>query len=205
MKHTKTSTNGRPTGRKTTTGRTAASRAATAKRGPAHEQDGMSGMENSDLHKLFVDALGDMYYAEKKLVKALPKMEKAAQNEDLKEGFANHLRETEEHVQRCEQAFESIGMKAKAKKCDAMDGLVEEAEGMMKDFKGTDALDAALIAAAQKVEHYEIASYGALVTWAEQMGHDEAADLLRTTLEEEKACDEHLTEIATSGVNAEAE
>jgi ferritin-like metal-binding protein YciE len=172
---------------------------AKASNGAAKEDDG------KDLRKLLEEQLADIYYAEKKLTKAIPKMAKAAESEELSQGFTDHAEETEGHVQRCEQAFEALGKAAKAKKCEAMDGLVKEAEELMKDFKGSKALDAALIDAAQKVEHYEIATYGSLITWARQLGEDEVADLLEETLEEEKNCDQKLTELAEAGVNAEAE
>jgi ferritin-like metal-binding protein YciE len=158
-----------------------------------------------DLRKLLEDQLADMYYAEKKLTKAIPKMAKAAQDGDLRQGFTEHAQETEGHVERCEQAFEALGRPAKAKRCEAIEGLVKEAEELMKDFKDSKALDAALIDAAQKVEHYEIATYGSLITWARLLGEDQVADLLHATLEEEKGCNEKLTELAEAGVNAEAE
>ncbi len=158
-----------------------------------------------DLRKLLEAQLADIYYAEKKLTKAIPKMAKAAQSEDLSQGFTDHAKETEGHVERCEEAFEILGIPAKAKKCEAIEGLVKEAEGLMQEFKDSKALDAALIDAAQKVEHYEIATYGTLVTWARLLGEDKVADLLHETLEEEKGCDEKLTELAEAGVNEEAE
>ena len=149
------------------------------------------------LRETFLEELADLYDAEKQLVKALPKMAKAAQNQQLKEGFEEHLGETEEHVNRLEQVFQNIGERAKGKKCKAMKGLVEEGEELIKEKAG----DAALICAAQKVEHYEIAAYGSLKTWARMLEENEAADLLEETLEEEKATDEKLTELAESTVN----
>ena len=151
----------------------------------------------SALRETFLDELADIYDAEKQLVKALPKMAKAASHEELKEGFESHLEETENHVSRLEQVFESLGEKAKGKKCKAMQGLVEEAQEMISEDEG----DAALICAAQKVEHYEIATYGSLCSWARLLGENEAADILGETLEEEKATDEKLTEIAESSIN----
>jgi ferritin-like metal-binding protein YciE len=151
----------------------------------------------STLRETFLEELADIYDAEKQLVKALPKMAKAAQNEQLKQGFEEHLQQTQEHVQRVEQVFEHFGQKAKAKKCKAMMGLLEEGQELIKD----DAGDAALIAAAQKVEHYEIATYGSLKSWAEFLGEDDAAELLEETLEEEKTTDDKLTEVAESVVN----
>ena len=156
----------------------------------------------STLRDTFLEELADIYDAEKQLVKALPKMAKAAQNEQLREGFEEHLEQTEEHVRRVEQVFEQFGQKAKAKKCKAMMGLLEEGQELIKEKAG----DAALIAAAQKVEHYEIATYGSLKSWAEFLQENEAVDLLDETLEEEKTTDERLTEVAESVVNeAEAQ
>lgn len=160
---------------------------------------------NNDLHELLLDELADIMSAEKQLTKALPKMAKAAQSEELRSAFESHLSETENHVSRLEQVFQSIGANAKTKKCKAMEGLIAEGEELMEEMKDTSAIDAALIAAAQKVEHYEMASYGTVCAWAEQMGHDEAVELLEETLEEEKAADEKLTEIAQSTANQEAE
>jgi ferritin-like metal-binding protein YciE len=162
-------------------------------------------MEQNPLHEVFLDELADLYSAEKQLLKALPRMAKAAKSEELREAFEQHLSETEEQVNRLEQAVEALGEKMKRKTCKAMEGLLEEAKEMMDDQKDSPALDAVLIAAAQKVEHYEIASYGTVCTWAELMGHDEALDLLQETLDEEKNTDERLTEIAETVANLEAE
>ena len=159
---------------------------------------------NKDLRKLLEDQLADIYYAEKKLTKAIPKLAKAAQDEELVSGFEEHARETEGQVKRCERAFELLGKPAKAKKCEAIEGLTKEAEELMKEYKGSIALDAALVDAAQKVEHYEIATYGSMIAWARQLGEDKLADLLEETLEEEKGCNEKLTELAESGLNAVA-
>lgn len=153
----------------------------------------------STLRETFLDTLMDTYDAEKQLIKALPKMAKAAENEELKSGFEEHLQETEQQVERLEQVFEMFDKKAKAKKCKGMQGLIEEAQEVIKEQAG----DAALICAAQKAEHYEIAAYGSLVSWARLMEEDEAADLLEETLEEEKATDEKLTQAAESVVNVE--
>jgi ferritin-like metal-binding protein YciE len=153
---------------------------------------------NQDLHELFLDELSDLLNAEKQLTKALPKMAKAAKCEELKEAFESHLGETEEHVSRLERVFESLGEKAKSKKCKAMEGIVAEGEELMEEEKDTSVLDVALIAAAQKVEHYEIASYGTVCAWAEQMGHTKELEILSETLDEEKAADDKLTEIAES-------
>lgn len=153
----------------------------------------------STLRETFLDELADVYDAEKQILKALPKMIKAAEHEQLKEGFQEHLEQTEEHVNRLEQVFEHMGEKAKAKKCQAMMGIIEEGEELIKDKAG----DAALICAAQKVEHYEIASYGSLAAWAKLMGEQDSADLLEETLEEERETDERLTEVAEEIVNVE--
>lgn len=159
-------------------------------------------MEN--LQKLFVDELRDVLSAEKQLVKALPKMAKAASSEKLSRGFEKHLKETEGHVTRLEQVFESIDETARAKTCKAMQGLVEEGAEIIEEDAEPDVKDAALIAAAQKVEHYEIATYGTLVTWAELLGHKKASKLLGQTLDEEKTTDQKLTELAEAGINSEA-
>jgi ferritin-like metal-binding protein YciE len=153
------------------------------------------------LRETFIDELADLYDAEKQLVKALPKMAKAAENEELKAGFETHLEETEEHVNRLEEVFALFDEKARGKKCKAMQGLLEEGKELIEEEAG----DAALICAAQKVEHYEIASYGSLKCWAELLGEDKAVKLLEETLDEEKATDEKLTEVAQSAVNAEEE
>ncbi len=158
------------------------------------------------LHEMFLDELHDIYNAEKQLIAALPKMAKAATDPKLKKAFENHLEETKGHYDRLEQAFESLEETAKGKTCEAMKGLVKEG-GEIIDKKGDlpDAVvDAGLIAAAKKVEHYEIASYGTLVTWARMMGHDEVVQLLEETLSEEKAADEKLNSLAERGINEEA-
>lgn len=159
----------------------------------------------SGLQKLFEDQVADLYYAEKKLVTALKKMAGKADHERLAEAFMSHREETEGHVKRLENVFELIGKKAKGKKCDAIEGLLKEAEGIMEDFKGDPALDAALICAAQKVEHYEIGSYGCLVTYAAELGYKEAAKLLHANLKEEKAADEKLTKLAEASLNKAGE
>ncbi|CAN5434021.1 DUF892 family protein [soil metagenome] len=153
-------------------------------------------------HDLFIDELKDIYWAEKHLVKNLPKLVKAATTSELKDAFSKHLRETEEQVKKVERVFELIGEKPQAKKCDAMDGLVEEASSIIEETeKGTYTRDAALITAAQKVEHYEIASYGALAAFAKTMGHDDAAAILAEILEEEKNADGGLNDIAKRNIN----
>src|ERR1700748_820369 len=162
-------------------------------------------MENSEFHKFFVDELKDIYWAEKHLVKALPKMKKAATSPELAAAFDKHTGETEIHINTLEKAFELLGEKAAAKKCDAMAGLLEEASSIMEDTeKGTMIRDAGLILAAQKVEHYEIATYGSLRVFAANMGHTDVADLLSQTLENEKATDVALTTLAESTINEPA-
>ena len=158
------------------------------------------------LHELFVEELKDIYWAEKHLVKALPKMRKAATSEELASAFEQHLAVTENQIARLEEVFELMDMPARAKKCEAMEGLVKECQNVIEDMpKGTAARDAGLIISAQKVEHYEIASYGGLVQLARTMGHEDVANILEETLEEEKEADQLLTELAVSGINITAE
>lgn len=162
-------------------------------------------MQDSEFHKFFVDELKDIYWAEKHLVKALPKMKKAATSPELVEAFEKHTQETEQHITTLEEVFNMLEEKATAKKCDAMAGLLEEANGIIEETdKGTMIRDAGLILAAQKVEHYEIATYGTLTVFAENMGHTEVASLLKQTLENEKATDVLLTQIAEGTINAQA-
>lgn len=158
-------------------------------------------MPNAHLHELFVDEMRDMLGAEKQLLKGLKKMASHANSERLRGAFQDHLKQTESHVERLKQAFESIGAGSRSKRCRAMEGLLDEAEEILDNFEGDEALDAALISAAQKVEHYEIASYGCLVTYAKLMGHSEAEELLASTLAEEKETDSLLTEIAMQESN----
>jgi ferritin-like metal-binding protein YciE len=158
------------------------------------------------LQSLFFESLKDIYWAEKSLTKALPKMAKAATSDDLRQAFEDHARETEGQIGRLEQVFEAIGKRAQGKKCDAMEGLTKEADSMIKETrKGSKTRDVALIMAAQKVEHYEIATYGSIATLAAQMGNSQAKDLLGQTLEEEKNADQRLTDIAESNINRQAE
>jgi ferritin-like metal-binding protein YciE len=157
------------------------------------------------LHELFHDTLKDIYFAEKKILSALPKMAKAAQSEDLKDAFQKHETETEEHVARLEKVFEEIGKAPRGKTCDAIMGIIEEGQEVMKEFKGAPALDAGLLAAAQAVEHYEIARYGTLKTWAAELGLNQAVKLLEATLAEEKKTDATLTRLAESDVNQHAQ
>lgn len=160
---------------------------------------------NSMLQELFLEELRDIYHAEKQLVKALPKMEKAASSEELANAFAEHLSATQEQVSRLEQVFELLEEKPRAKKCEAMEGLVKEAESAIEDTEeGTSTRDVALIIAAQKVEHYEIAAYGGLATLAKTMGINQVKELLGQTLEEEKETDELLTQLAENNINAAA-
>jgi ferritin-like metal-binding protein YciE len=165
----------------------------------------MAKKEQKGLEDLFLDTLKDIYFAEKKILTALPKMAKAAQSRDAKAAFEKHKNETEEHVTRLERVFEIIDEKAAGKKCPAILGIIEEGEEIIKEFKGTPALDAGLISAAQAVEHYEIARYGTLKTWAQELGLTEAAKLLDRTLGEEKKTDETLTDLAESAANQKAE
>ena len=162
-------------------------------------------MKLNSMDDLFLHEIKDLYSAEKQLIKALPKMAKAAQNDELTAAFEKHRAETERQVERLEQVFALIDKKAQGKTCDAIVGITEEGAEIMKDYKGSPALDAGLIAAAQAVEHYEISRYGTLRTWAEELGLDDAVSLLQETLDEEKATDEALTKIAESVVNQEAE
>ncbi len=158
------------------------------------------------LEKFVVDMLKDIYWAEKALVKALPKMEKAATTQELKDAFMEHKDVTEGHVERLEQAFEMMGKKAQGKKCEAMEGLIKESESIIEETeKGSMTRDVALIIAAQKVEHYEIASYGGLVQLTNTMGLTDISELLDQTLQEEKETDELLTSIAEDHINLEAE
>jgi len=160
--------------------------------------------EKNTLHDAFLDELRDMYHAEKQLTSALPKLAKKAKSPDLTEAFRSHLAETENHVTRLEQVFAELGETAKAKTCDGMKGIIAEANEMIGESYDDQTMDAVLIASAQRAEHYEIAAYGTLVTWARTMEHDSAADLLQQNLDEEKAADEKLTDIAESGINEQA-
>jgi len=161
--------------------------------------------EPKQLDELFHDTLKDIYYAEKKILSALPKMAKAAQNEDLRAAFEKHKTETEGQIDRLEQVFQLIEEKPQGKKCAAIEGILEEGQEIIKEYKGSPALDAGLVSAAQAVEHYEIARYGTLRTWAEELGLNQAMKLLQQTLDQEEAIDRALTEIAESVVNQEAQ
>jgi ferritin-like metal-binding protein YciE len=161
----------------------------------------MASKKQKTLQDLFLDTLKDIYYAENKILKALPKMAKAAQGSELQAAFKKHLGETEGQVKRLEQIFSELGETAKGKKCPAIDGIVKEGDEVAKDYKGSPAIDAGLLAAAQAVEHYEISRYGTLKTWAEELGLTDAVSLIDETLSEEKKTDAALTKIAEGSVN----
>jgi len=161
--------------------------------------------EPKQLDELFHDTLKDIYYAEKKILSALPKMAKAAHNDDLRAAFEKHKTETEGQIDRLEQVFQLIEQKPQGKKCAAIEGILEEGQEIIKEYKGSPALDAGLVSAAQAVEHYEIARYGTLKTWADELGLKESARLLKETLGEEEETDQALTELAETSVNQEAQ
>jgi ferritin-like metal-binding protein YciE len=162
-------------------------------------------MSEKNLKELFHETLKDIYFAEKKILSTLPKMAKAAQAGELKAAFEKHERETEEHVSRLEKVFEELDQAPRGKTCDAILGIIEEGQEVMKEFKGMPALDAGLLAAAQAVEHYEIARYGTLKTWAGELGLNQSVRLLDATLSEEKKTDDALSQLAASGVNQHAQ
>lgn len=161
-------------------------------------------MSITNLNDLFIHTLQDIYYAEKQLLKALPKMAKASDSKDLAKAFEAHLEETKEHVARLEEVFKMTGEKAKAAKCPAIDGIIDEAEELMGEIEDADTRDAAMIAAAQAAEHYEITRYGTLVSWAELLKMKDAAKVLGKTLKEEYAADQKLTKVAEKRLNKEA-
>jgi ferritin-like metal-binding protein YciE len=161
--------------------------------------------EPKHLDDLLHDTLKDVYFAEKKILTALPKMAKAAQSEELAAAFTKHQGETEIQIERLEQVFAEIDEKPQGKTCDAIMGILDEGKEIMDEYKGSPALDAGLLAAAQAVEHYEMSRYGTLSTWAEQLGHTKAVKLLKATLDEEEATDEALTALAEAVVNQEAQ
>jgi ferritin-like metal-binding protein YciE len=156
------------------------------------------------LEDLFYDTLKDIYFAERQILRALPKMARAAQSAELKAGFEKHREQTEGHVERLQQVFELIGKRAQGKTCEAIQGIIAEGEEIIEEFKGTAAIDAGLISSAQAVEHYEIARYGTLKTWAQTLGHKEAVTLLDATLQEEAATDKTLSQLATTAANQKA-
>jgi|SRR5690554_3741300 len=160
-------------------------------------------MERS-LKDLFVDEIKDLYNAEKQITKALPQMAKKASSDELKNAFEEHLKETENQIQRLEKVFEELDMAPRSKKCEGIEGIISEGKEMMKEIKDPSLLDAALISAAQKVEHYEIASYGTVRTYAEMLNMHKAASLLQETLDEESNANEKLTKLALNGINQEA-
>jgi ferritin-like metal-binding protein YciE len=171
----------------------------------AHQQEAIMAKQPKKLDELFHDTLKDIYFAEKKILATLPKMAKAAQSPDLKKAFEKHRGETEGHVARLEKVFGAIDKKPQAKTCDAIVGITDEGAEIMKEYKGSPALDAGLLAAAQAVEHYEISRYGTLRTWAQELGLNDAVRLLEQTLDEEKKTDATLTKIAEAAVNQQAE
>ncbi|TCL66334.1 ferritin-like domain-containing protein [Rhizobium sp. BK251] len=156
------------------------------------------------LDDLFLDTLKDIYYAEKQILRALPKMARAAQSQEGKSGFLQHRDETQGQVERLEQVFEMLGKPARGKTCEAIQGIIAEGEEIIEEFKGSPALDAGLISSAQAVEHYEIARYGTLIAWANQLGLTQAVPLLKQNLAEEEATDKKLTQLAVSAANAKA-
>jgi ferritin-like metal-binding protein YciE len=183
---------------------TKSSASSTARKSKSAEAPSQN--ENSQLEKFFVDALKDIYWAEKHLTKALPKMQKAATSEELQQAIEDHLNQTKEHVNRLEQVFDQLGEKAQAKKCDGMEGLTKEGDSVVEETDdGTSTRDVGIIVSAQKVEHYEISAYGSLITLAKTMGQDEIAEILSQTLEEEKETDQLLSQIAESSINWQAE
>ncbi|HEX2632392.1 MAG TPA: ferritin-like domain-containing protein [Bradyrhizobium sp.] len=160
--------------------------------------------KDKDLNDLFHDTLKDIYYAEKQILRALPKMAKAASSDKLRAAFEKHFNETEGQVERLEEVFELIEKPARGKTCDAIQGILDEGKEIMDEYKGCEALDAGMIAAAQAVEHYEISRYGTLKQWAQQLGLKDAVRLLDQTLQEEKKTDENLTSLAEAAVNVAA-
>ena len=161
-------------------------------------------MAEKDLNALFLDTLKDIYYAEKQILKALPKMAKAARSDQLRAAFEKHHQETDGQIERLDQIFEMMDKPARGKKCDAIEGIIEEGKEIMDEYKGSAALDPGLLAAAQAVEHYEIARYGTLKAWAEKLSMPEAAKLIDETLTEEKKTDDTLSKLAVADINAEA-
>jgi len=193
-----------PTTKSKKTGGTKSPASSTAKKSKAADTTPQN--ENSKLEKFFMDALKDIYWAEKHLTKALPKMQKAATSEELQQAIGDHLEQTKEHINRLEQVFEQLGEKAQAKKCEAMEGLTKEGDSVVEETEdGTSTRDVGIIVSSQKVEHYEISAYGSLITIAKTMGQDEIADILSQTLEEEKEADQLLTQIAEGSINWQAE
>ena len=207
----KTKTNGTKTTKEKSTG-TTSTNGTQSKSAGTKSTNGAQSSSNSEgtekdgmLEEFFKDEIKDIYWAEKHLVKTLPKMAKAATSPELKEAFTNHLEETKVHVERLEQVFELLEEKAQAKKCEAMEGITKEGDGIVEETEnGTATRDVGLILAGQKVEHYEISTYGGLAQLARNLGRDDVAELLEQTLEEEKAADQLLTSIAEDKINYEA-
>ena len=170
----------------------------------SHPAKGGRTLAEKTLETLFHDTLKDIYYAERNILKALPKMQRGAQSPELKKAFEEHKAQTEGQVERLRQVFELIGKRPQGKTCPAIDGIIEEGSEILEEYKGSPALDAGLIAAAQAVEHYEITRYGTLKRWAEVLGMEDAVDLLDATLQEESETDEKLTGLADASVNQEA-
>lgn len=192
---------------KTSSAKTRATRTSGMKstNGAQSKPDTEGNEKGNMLEEFFKDEIRDIYWAEKHLVKTLPKMAKAATSAELKEAFTNHLEETKEHVERLEQVFELLEEKAQAKKCDAMEGITKDGDGILEETEtGTSTRDVGLILAGQKVEHYEIATYGGLAQLARNLGRDDVAEILEQTLAEEKEADKLLTTVAEESVNYEA-
>jgi ferritin-like metal-binding protein YciE len=164
----------------------------------------MTAAKEKDLHDLFLDQLKDIYFAEKQILKALPRMAKAATSDKLRAAFEKHHDETEGQIERLEQVFELIEKPAKSKTCDAILGILDEGKEVMDEYKGTEALDAGLLAAAQAVEHYEMARYGTMKAWATKLGMKDVVKLIDETLQQERKTDKDLTALAEAGVNSEA-
>lgn len=160
--------------------------------------------DTGTLHDAFIDELRDSYDAERQLLKALPKLAKAATSPELRAAFESHLEETRGHVDRLETVFEGLGEKVRGKHCDGIAGIIDEGKAVMEEEFDDTTMDACLIASGQRAEHYEMAAYGTLIAWARAMGHTEAADVLQQTLDEEKAADKKLTALAEGGINQEA-
>jgi ferritin-like metal-binding protein YciE len=161
-------------------------------------------MAMNSLSELFEHFLRDIYYAEKQIVKALPKMARKADSAELREAFESHLTETQEHISNLEQAFEALNLKARGVTCEAINGILEEGKEIMSEAEDADTRDAGMIAAAQAVEHYEITRYGTLIAWANQLGHTEVVKLFQQNLDQEKAADQKLTALAVENLNREA-
>jgi ferritin-like metal-binding protein YciE len=202
MKQGKTESRGGSRGRQTSESRQGVG--STKQQQPMNETDTDESMKNHPLHQLFLNELADVYSAEQQLIKALPRMAEAAQSEELRSAIESHLEETKNQAERLDQVAKGLNETLEDNTCEAMEGLLKEGKELMEEYEGNLALDPALIAAAQKVEHYEIATYGTLIAWARQMGHQNAVLLLEETLEEEKNADEKLTSIAEE-VNVEAD